>query len=152
MTRGCNLPEDFRMVGGVLADREKRCFETVAGECGQHRGCVARPGTVIEGEHDLTGLQEIVLLEVLESKARAPRGVDLYCAGDAQCVRVARTGDRLRSRGGAGRRGRSRLRRGGLLSGCSTSWLGCSSAWWRCWRSGRPSLSLGGTPETRCLA
>jgi hypothetical protein len=42
------------------------------GERGQHGGRVARPGAVVEGEDDLTGFQEIVLLEVLESKARPP--------------------------------------------------------------------------------
>ena len=46
------------------------------GARGEHGGGVLRPGAVVKGEHYLAFAQEIMALEVLESEAGAPGGVD----------------------------------------------------------------------------
>ena len=48
---------------------------------------IARPRTVVEGQHDFLVAQEVVGLEMLEAEARAAGGVDLHHARDAERVR-----------------------------------------------------------------
>jgi hypothetical protein len=38
---------------------------------------VARPWAIVEGQHDLARLQEVVSLEVLKAEAGSAQGVDL---------------------------------------------------------------------------
>jgi len=59
------------------ADRKEDRLGALRGQRRQHLRRVARPGPVVEGEHHLAGLQEIVLLEVLEAEAGTAGGVDL---------------------------------------------------------------------------
>src|SRR5258708_25224048 len=73
---GGDLLEDAGLVGGVQADREEDRLGAVRGKRGEHRRGVLRPGTVVEGEHDLAFAQEVVALEVLEAEAGAAGGVD----------------------------------------------------------------------------
>src|SRR5262245_40227056 len=96
MTRGCDLPEDLRMVGCVFSDREERCLDAVACEGGEHRRRVVGPRTIIEGQHHLTGLEKVVALEVLEAEAGTTGGVNLNGAGQPEGVRIARAGYRRR--------------------------------------------------------
>jgi hypothetical protein len=61
----------------MLPNREEHGLGALRRQCGQNGRGIARPGTVIEGQYDLTWPQEVVALEVLETKARAASGVDL---------------------------------------------------------------------------
>ena len=65
---------------------------------------------VVEGQHDLFRIEEVVGLVVLEAEARSARGVDLDDARDAERIGIARALRRL------GRR-RSRAHRRLLLRG-----------------------------------
>ena len=69
------------MIGGVLADREEHRLGAFVGERLEHGGRIARPRTVIEGQHDFLVGEEVELLEMLEAEARSARGVDLDHAG-----------------------------------------------------------------------
>ena len=104
-----HLTQDLRMIGGVLADREEHRLGAFVGERLQHRGRVARPRTVVEGQHDFLRLEEIELLEMLEAEARSARGVDLDHAGDAERVRIG--AGRLCGSCGRWRRHRGKPRR-----------------------------------------
>jgi hypothetical protein len=72
----------------VQADREENRLRAVRGERGEHRRGVLRPGAVVEGEHDFAFAQEIMALEMLESEARTPGGVDLDHPCDPQSIGV----------------------------------------------------------------
>ena len=74
------------------------------GERGEHGRGVARPGAIIEGEHDLARPQEIVALEVLEAETGPAGGVDLHHPGDAERIGIAGAG--IGDRRSSGRRGR----------------------------------------------
>ena len=93
MAGGCNLAEDFRIVGGVLADREEDRLDAFVGERLEHRRS-GRPRAVVEGQHDLMIAQEVELLEMLEAEARPAGGVDLDRARDAERVRIVAFGGR----------------------------------------------------------
>ena len=97
-----HLPEDFRIVGGVLADRKEDAVGAFVGERLQHGGRVHRPWAVVESQHDFLVAQEVKLLEMLEAEAGAAGGVDLDGAGDAERVGIVagRTGPRGRCRRG----------------------------------------------------
>src|SRR5579872_3169933 len=110
-----DLPENFRRPHGVLADLEEQRPCTIGLECRQHGRRIVWPRAIVEGEHDLAGLQEVVLLEMLEAEARSASGVDLDHAGNAQRVRMTRTSGWNR-RGG----GRSEERRVGKE--CRSRW------------------------------
>ena len=86
-----DLPEDFRIVGGVLADREERRLDALVGQRLEH-GRRGRPGAVVEGQHHFLVAQEVVLAEMLEAEARTAGGVDLDRAGDAERVGIVALG------------------------------------------------------------
>ena len=69
---GGDLLENFRMIGGVLADREKRRLGAFLGQRLEHRGG-GRPRTVVEGQHHFLVGEEVELLELLEAEARPAR-------------------------------------------------------------------------------
>ena len=92
-----DLTENFRIVGGVLADREEDRLDAFGGERLEHRRR-GRPRAVVEGQHDLVVAQEVELLEMLEAEARAAGGVDLDRAGDAERIRIVALGRRTSRR------------------------------------------------------
>src|SRR5258706_11450593 len=59
-----HLSQDFRMVGGMLADRKKHRFGALVGERLEYRGRIRRPRTVVEGQHDFLVGKKIELLEM----------------------------------------------------------------------------------------
>ncbi|MEY9121603.1 hypothetical protein ABIA09_001165 [Bradyrhizobium yuanmingense] len=131
---GCvDLLEDLRLVGRVLADDEEDSGGAFVRECLQHRGRVARPGAVVEGQHDLLVAQEVELLEMLEAEAGTTRGVDLDRAGDAEGARrVAGRAGRLRRLFRRGRIDEARWRR----SRCCGRWSWGRCSRWCCRRRG----------------
>src|SRR5207248_8951627 len=48
-----DLPQDFRMIGRVLADREKQRLGAFVIEGLEYGGRIARPRAVVEGQYDL---------------------------------------------------------------------------------------------------
>src|SRR5215216_3901608 len=50
---GSDLLEDLRVVSRVLADGEERRLRAMIRQRLEHGGRIARPGTVIKGQHDL---------------------------------------------------------------------------------------------------
>ena len=115
--------ENFRIVGGVLADREERGPHAFIGQRLEHGGR-GRPRAVVEGQHHFLVAQEVVLLEVLEAEARAAGGVDLDRAADAERVRIGALRRRDRARRGRARRRGSRggCRRGRRCGGRTGGW------------------------------
>ena len=98
---GCgDLPEKFRMIHRVLADREEHRLGALVGERLEHRGRIDGPRTVIEGQHDFLVRKEIELLEMLEAETRPASGVDFDHARDAERVGIGASLIRLRERGG----------------------------------------------------
>src|SRR6266478_5917345 len=81
------LPQNFRMVGGVLADRKKHCLGAFVRKRLEYRGRIAWPRTVVEGQHDFLVGEKVELLEMLEAETRPTRGVDLHHAADAKRIR-----------------------------------------------------------------
>ncbi len=122
-----HLLEDAGLVGGVQPDREEDRLGAVRGERGDHRRSVLGPGAVVEGEHHLAFVQEIMALEVLEAKAGAAGGVDFDHSRNPQGIGIA-----ARGRHGGGHRrplgGTIRNRRNGpgspALGGCCLGWRG----------------------------
>ncbi len=96
-----NLLEDAGLVGRVLADREEDRARAMRGERVDHRHRALRPRAVVVGQHDLAGLEEVVLAEMLEAEAGPAGGVDLDRARNAKRVRIAGAG--LGAPRGAGR-------------------------------------------------
>ena len=74
----------------------------------EHGGGVLGPRTVVEGQHDFAGAQEIVLLEMLEAEARPAGRVDLDDARKAHAARLVADADIGGRGGGAGVVGRGR--------------------------------------------
>src|SRR5437764_611580 len=62
------LLQDTGLPHGMLADREEDRPGAVRRKCREHRRRMARPGPVIERQHDLSRLQEVMALEVLEAE------------------------------------------------------------------------------------
>ena len=91
MARGGNLPEDLRVVGRVLADREEQRLGAVVCERRQHRGRMVRPRAIVKRKNDFARLQEVMLFEVLEAEAGSACRVDLYRALDPQGIGIAGT-------------------------------------------------------------
>ena len=91
-----HLLEDFRIIGGVLADRKEDAGGAFFRERLQDRRRIYRPRAVVKGQHHLLVAQEVELLEMLEAEARTACGVDLDGAADAERVGIV-----------AGRAGRS---------------------------------------------
>jgi hypothetical protein len=60
----------------VFADREEQRFGALILQRLENRRRIAGPRTVVESQHDLAGLQEIVGLELFRSEARSACGVD----------------------------------------------------------------------------
>ncbi len=108
MAGGIDLAENFRVIAGMLADRKEHRLGALVRQRLEHRGGVARPRTVIEGQHDFLVGEKIELLEIFETEAGSAGGVDLDDAADAERVRIgARRPGGLRGHGGRGsRRGR----------------------------------------------
>ena len=106
MAGGINLSEDFRVIGGVLADREEHGLGALVRQRLQHRRRIARPRTVVEGQHDFLVGEKIELLEMFEAEAGSAGGVDLDHAADAERVRIGARRLRLarRRRGAPARR------------------------------------------------
>ena len=126
---GGDLPENFRVIRRVLADRKEHALGAFIGQRLQHGGR-GRPRAVVEGQHDFLVGQEIELLVLQEAEAGAARGVDDDGAADAERIRIGagrfrglRSRRRFRQRcrdldvvpGGFGRCGRGK--RLGLASG-----------------------------------
>src|SRR4051812_12880794 len=63
------------VVGRVLADGEERGLGAMVGQCLQHRRRIARPGTVIKGQHHFAVAQEVVHFKVFPAKTRTRGGV-----------------------------------------------------------------------------
>ncbi len=61
----------------MLSDREERCPQALV--CKRLEYClgIVEPGAVVESEHDLMVAQEVISLEMLGTKARPSRSVDL---------------------------------------------------------------------------
>jgi hypothetical protein len=57
MSRRVNLPQYFWMPHCMLADRKERCFRAMLGKCSQDHAGVHWPRAIVEGQHDLSGLQ-----------------------------------------------------------------------------------------------
>src|SRR3954447_10903272 len=111
----------------MLADREKDAGGALVRKRLQHRGRVDQPWAVVEGQHDFLVLEEVELLEMLETKTRASGGVDLHHAGNTEHVRPAIAGHLGAGRGRwSRRRGRGWLlrRRRAFGGGCCWSWGG----------------------------
>ena len=104
-----HLLQDFRVIGGVLADRKEGRPEALVGKRLEHRLGVVEPGAVVEGEHDLVVAQEIVVLEVLGAEARPSSGVDLDHAGNAHGIWIVAGDGRLCGGGGCRGWGRRAL-------------------------------------------
>ena len=83
-----DLPEDFRVVACVLADREEKRLGAVIGEGFKNARRIVRPRAVVEGQHHFLVSQEIVLAEMLEAETRAAGGVDLDGTRDSDRVRI----------------------------------------------------------------
>ena len=73
----------------MQADREEDRLGAVSGEGGEHCRGVLPPGAVVEGEHHLAFAQEIMALEVLESKAGSASGVDFNHTRNPQGIGIA---------------------------------------------------------------
>ena len=87
-----HLPQNFGMIGGVLADREEHRLGAFIGERLEHGGRIGRPRAVVECQHDFLVGQEVELLEMLEAEARSAGGVDFHHAADAQRIRIGAGG------------------------------------------------------------
>ena len=92
-----HLLENFRMIGGVLADREEHRLGAFVRQRLEHGRRIDRPRTVIEGQHDFLVGQKIELLEMLEAETGSARGVDLDDAADAERIGIGASGLGLRS-------------------------------------------------------
>jgi hypothetical protein len=66
----------FGMPDCMLTDLKERGFQTLLGQCLEHRRCVFRPGPVVESQNNFLVAQKIVLLEVFEAKSGSARRVD----------------------------------------------------------------------------
>ena len=101
-----HLPEDFGIVGGVLADREEDAGGAFLRQRLQDRRRVHRPRTVVERQNHFLVAQEVELLEMLEAETGTAGRVDLDGAADAERVGIVagRTGRDRRRRRGGGRR------------------------------------------------
>ena len=86
------------MIGGVLADREKHRLGAFVGQRLEHGGGVARPRTVVEGQHHFLVGEKVELLEMLEAETRAARGVDFNHAADAERIGIGANGFRRHRR------------------------------------------------------
>src|SRR5213080_410736 len=73
-----DLLEELGVPHCVLAGWEERGLDAVRGKRSEHGRRIVWPGPVVEREHDLLRLKEIVLFEVLEPEARPVSGVDLH--------------------------------------------------------------------------
>src|SRR5258708_14596929 len=67
------LFRSFRMIGGVLADREKRRLGAFVGERLEYRGRIAWPRAVVKGQHHLLVGKKVELLEMFEAETRSAR-------------------------------------------------------------------------------
>jgi hypothetical protein len=109
VTGGRNLLEDFRMIHGVLADREEQSLGAFVGKRLEHRGR-GRPWAIVEGQHHFLVGQEIELLVLQEAEAGAAGGVDHDGAADAERIGIGAGHRSPRLGCGNGRGGRLRER------------------------------------------
>ena len=72
-----------------FADREERCLGAMGVQRGENRRRVRAQGAVVERQHDLARLEEVIELILLRSELRPVRGVDLDDTRNAQCPRLA---------------------------------------------------------------
>src|SRR5215208_2095613 len=98
------------MPRGMLADGKEHSLGAMRRQGGQDGRRIARPRPVIERQYDFARPQEIVTLEVLETEAGAPGGVDLNNPRNTERVGIAGAGS-CGSGGGGGRQGSGRRRR-----------------------------------------
>ncbi len=124
-----HLLGDLGMPHRVLADLKERGFQTIVGERLEHGGGILRPRTVVERQHDLLLVEEVILLEMLEAEAGAAGGVDLDDARQAHAAGLVACRNVARRRGG---------RHGGFV---------CSRCVWR--RSGRCAAFCAGVVWAR---
>ncbi len=83
----------------VFSDREESCFDALRRECREHGRSIARPRSVVEGQHNLAHFQEIMRLEMLEAEAGSAGGIYFHDAGQSKRVRIPRAGRTQRARG-----------------------------------------------------
>ncbi len=98
--RDVGLGEVAQQFGRVLQGRESEERRDWPGDR-VHGGRVLRPGTVVEGQHDLVEAQEAVLLEMLEAEARPAGSVDLDDAREAYAARLVACSDIVGGTGAA---------------------------------------------------
>ena len=118
-----DLPENFGMPHGVLADREKQGLGALIRERLKDRRGVAGPRAVVESQHYLVFAQEIVDFKLFEAEAGPAGCIDFHHAGDAERIWIA--AERARRGGGLGTVGRWKC------GGTCKRWK-CD--WWRRWR------------------
>src|SRR5205085_12267418 len=70
-----HLPEDLRMISGVLADRKKHRLGAFVRQRLEHCRGMARPRAIIECQHDFPVGEKVELLEMLEAESGSARGV-----------------------------------------------------------------------------
>src|ERR1051325_10872979 len=87
-----DLLHDFRVPASVLADWEEYRLGALISQRLEYCRRVARPRTIVEGEHDLVVLQKIVGLEMLKAETGAARGIDLNHTGNAEGVGIVALG------------------------------------------------------------
>ena len=99
-----HLLGDFGVPYRVLADLEERGLEAIVGKRLEHGRRIARPGAVVEGQHNFPIAQEIVLLEMLEAEARSAGRVNLNYAREAHSARFVADRDVAAGNAGSSRR------------------------------------------------
>jgi len=84
---------------------KKHRLGAFVGERLQYRGRIARPRTVVKGQHHLLVGEKVELLEMFEAESRPARGVDFHHAADAKRIGIGARGFRLQ-RSGSGSQSR----------------------------------------------
>ena len=84
-----DVVQDLGIAGSHLADREEDRLGALGIERGEHGRRAVRQRAVVERQHDLFRIEEVVRLVVLEAEAGAAGGVDLDDARDAERIGIA---------------------------------------------------------------
>ena len=95
-----DVVQDVGIAGGDLADREEDRLGAFGVERREDRRRAVGQRPVVERQHDLFRIEEVVHLVVLEAEAGAAGGVDLDDAGDAERIGIARAVGGFGGRGG----------------------------------------------------
>ena len=84
-----DVVQDVGIAGGDLADGEEDGLGALGIERGEDGRRAVGQRAVVERQHDLFRIEEVVHLVVLEAEAGAAGGVDLDDAGDAERIGIA---------------------------------------------------------------